>query len=286
MIESKYKNGLIWMNDKLEKVMFLEDISNYLRFSIYDCKDYEKNLKVSDELEEYFRFNDWRYIEYDLISEITSMIIEIFEKGKSFIKIIYYKENEEIKGIELRYIPHIKFIKLFDKVYTIQKFNNKYKFDKYNANECIFLNAKDIRINKIKTKRILKKLSRYDYMKAIRLSQKGLLSNSLEEENEKERVKIFKTSKEFYWDARDNWSKYLNSPYILYRYVKRYLKLISILEKTIYHINKQIKTKIKICNGQIIANVKDKKILNEMLEKILNGTGSYDEISNYIFNKN
>jgi len=286
MRERKYKNGLIWMKDKLEKMMFLEDISNYIRFSIYDCKDYEKNLEVSDELEKYFRYNEWRYIEYDLIEEITYMIIEVLEKGKSFIKIIYYKEDEEIKGIELRYIPHVKFINFFNKVYTIQRYNNQYKIEKYDKNECIFLNAKDIGINKRKTKRILRKLSRYDCMKLIKLSQKSLLSKGLEEENEKERVKLFKTSKKFYWNARDNWSKYLNSPYILYREVKRYLKLINILEKVIVKINKQIETKIDVCNGKIIANVKDKEILKEMLEKILNGNGSYDELSNYIFNKN
>ncbi len=274
------------MKNKLEKMMFLEDISNYIRFSIYDCKDYNKNVKVSDELEKYLRYNECRYIEYDLIEEITNMIIEILEKGKSFIKIVYYKESKEIKGIELRYIPHVQFINFLNKVYAIRKYNNKYKIEKYNKNECIFLNAKDVGINKRKTKTILRKLSRYNCMKLINLSQKGLLSKGLEKENEKERVKLFKTSKEFYWDARDNWSKYLNSPYILYREVKRYLKLIDILEKGIIKINKQMENKIDVCNGKIIANVKDKEILKEMLKKILNGNGSYDELSNYIFNKN
>lgn len=273
------------MKNRFHKVMFLEDVSNYIRFSIYDSKNNRENLKVSNELEKYFRYNDWTYIEYDLIDEIANMIIEIIEKGKSFLKIIYYEEDEKIKGIELRYIPHVKYINFFNRIYIIQRYNHKYKIEKYDSKGCIFLDANDIGIHKRKSKNILRKLSKYDCMKLIELSQKGLLPNGLEKESEKEKISLFKISKEFYWDARDAWSKYLNSPYILYRQVKRHINLIDILEKTIGCINKEIKNKIKICEGQIVANIKNKEKLKEMLEKMLNGIGSYDELSNYIFNK-
>ena len=67
--------------------------------------------------------------------------------------------------------------------------------------------------------------------------------------------------------------------------MNRQIKLIDILEKTIDCINNEIKSKIKICDGQIVANIKNKEKLKEMLEKVLNGIGTYDELSNYIFNK-
>lgn len=285
MTKIKFKNGLIWMKNKLHKTMFLEDISNYIRFSIYEGKSNREVLKVSDELEKYFRYNDWFYIEYDLIDEIANMIIEILEKGKSFLKIIYYEQDKKINGIEIRYIPHIKYIKFFNRIYIIQRYNYKYKIEKYYSKDCILLNASNIGIHKIKTKNILRKFAKYDCMKLFELSEKGLLPNGLEQESEREMIDLFKISKEFYWDARDSWSKYLNSPYILYREVNRHIKLIDILEKTIDCINNEIKNKIKICEGQIVANIKNKEILKEMLEKILNGIGTYDELSNYLFNK-
>lgn len=272
------------MKNRFHKVMFLEDVSNYIRFSIYEGKYDREVIKVSDELEKYFRHNDWSYIESDLIDEIANMIIEILEKGKSFLKIIYYEEDKKIKGIELRYVQHIQYIKFFNKIYMIHRYNDKYKIEKYYTKDCILLNANNIGIHKIKTKKILRKLAKYDCMKLFNLSEKGLLSNSLEDEREREIVDLFKISKEFYWDARDHWSKYLNSPYILYREVNRYTKLINVLEKTIDCINNEIKNKIKICDGQIVANIKNKEKLNEMLEKILNGIGTYEELVNYIFN--
>lgn len=265
--------------------MFLEDISNYIKFSICEGKANRGFIRVSNELEKYFKYNDWAYIECDLIDEITHMIIEILEKGKSFLKIIYYEDDEKIKGIELRYIPHIQYIKFFNRIYIIQKYNNQYKIEKYYSKDCILLNANNIGIHKMRTKNILRKLAKYDYMKLIELATKGVLSNGIEEESEREKINLFKVTKEYYWNARDSWSKYLNSPYILYRDVNRYIKLIEILEKTIDCINDEIKNKIKICDGQITANIKNKEKLKEMIEKILNGVGTYDELSNYIYGR-
>ena len=277
------------------KELFLEDIVRDIEFSILLYKDGNRNIEIENTKGNFKRYFEFTYLEYNFIEEVANLIGKVIREGKSEAIIIKKKDkNNVVEGIEIR-VPYYN-LKLqgIKNVYFIQKQNiigknNKYHVTKVKKDEIISINYGDLNINKLKMKRILKNLERDGIANEIlNLLQKNLLYyGEFEKVKEKEKITLFKDTKEVRWDARDSWSEYLNSPYILYRKVEFYKYLINLLNITIDIINNKISNQKDIEDIGIIK-IKTKNIdkLNELMSKILSGDGQYEELTNYLYKIN
>lgn len=241
------------------KELFLEDIVKSIEFSIGLSRDNEQNIEIENingNFEEYFVYKNCTYLRYDFLEVVANLIMKVIQKGNENAIIVKYKDEEKniVKGLEI-HIPFYKF-KLygFKYVYFIQKQNTiglkKYHIKKVKKDEVIKITSKDFNINRFKMRKILKRLENADMSyKLIRLLEKNLLYNGeFEEIREKEKINLFRYTKDIKWDARDYWSDYLNSPYILYRNVEFYKYLINLLNITINIINQRISEQKDVIN--------------------------------------
>lgn len=277
------------------KELFLEDIVRSIEFSIVLYKDGNRNIEIENTKGNFKRYYEFTYLEYNFLEEVANLIGKVIRKGKSEAIIIKKKDkNNVVEGIEIR-VPYYN-LKLqgIKNVYFIQKQNiigasKKYHVTKVKKDEIISINYRDLNINKFKMKRILKNLERDSIKNEILiLLQKNLLYyGEFEKIKEKEKITLFKDTKEVRWDARDSWSEYLNSPYILYRKVEFCKYLINLLNTTIDIINNKISNQKDVeDSGKIKIKTKNIDKLNELMSKILSGDGQYEELTNYLYKIN
>lgn len=241
------------------KNMFLEDITKSIEFSIGLSREYEQNVEIENikgNFKEYFFYKNYSYIRYDFLSEIAKLIASVIKKGKAEAIIVKYKdEKETVKGIEIR-VPYYNYkIYGLKNIYFLQKqnvinSNKKYHVTKIKKEEIISINSRNLHINRFKMKHILRNLEKDDVMnKLLILTQKNYLNyGEFDKVKEKSKVKLFSDTKEIRWDARDSWSEYFNSPYILYRNVQYYKYLINLLNLTLNIINNRIFNQKDITN--------------------------------------
>lgn len=241
------------------KNMFLDDITKGIEFSVGLNRDYEKNIEIENingNFKEYFFYKNYYYTRYDFLSEIAKLIKGVIQSGKAEAIIVKYKDKKNIvKGIEIR-VPYYDYkIYGLKNIYFFRKSNiinstKKYHITKVKKEEIVSINSRKLHINKFRMKHILRKLEKDDVMnQLLTLSKNNYLKHGeLDKIKEKSKIKLFGDTKEIRWDARDSWSEYLNSPYILYRNVEYYKYLINLLNMTIDIINRRISNQKDIIN--------------------------------------
>ena len=272
------------------KSMFLDDIKKYIEFSIvkYRFHDKNKNIEIESDNENfrnYLLYKNFTYLEYDFLNEVSNLIVSIIEKGHGEAIIVKYKEDEEVKGIEIRVpvydfkIRGIKYTYFFQR--QLPAFDKKkYHVNKFKNEEIISMNYNDLKMCKYKMKKILRKLEKADNLnELLELTQKNLLLHrEFERLNEKKEINIYKYTKEIKWNARKYEEDVLNLPYIYYRRVEFYKYLVNLLEITMGIINNKIAEQKDIqCNGKIVVKTKTIEELDELITKFLLGKGKCED---------
>lgn len=276
------------------KAMFLDDIKKYIQFSIvkYKFQDEYKNIEIesdNDDLKDYLTYKNFTYMEYEFLNEVSTFIAKTIKKGHAEAILVKYRDDENnVKGLEIRVPKYdfklrgLKYTYFFQKQ-SIMINNKKYHINKFKNEEIIFMAYKNLRISKYKIKKMLRKLEKVDHLgELLNLSQKNLLLyGEFEKLNEKEKVNIYKYTKEIRWNGRKYDGELLTLPYMYYRKIEFYKYLINLLDITMNIINKKIsKQKDILCSGKIIIKTKTIEELDELLRKFLLGNAKY---SDFIF---
>ncbi|NRT78222.1 hypothetical protein [Clostridium beijerinckii] len=240
-----------------------------------------------DTLKEMITVNDYSYLEYELSSIISRVIYNMILRGKAFLEVVYYMDDEGCtKGFDFQTFNYKKYIKFRKntRFYYKNRINEeciKGHFDIPNNNLIIF-KLSDLGLHKKEFYSIEKRLRNIDITK-IPLSKINELNINVSEYEKEEELEILSATKNIPWNTRSN--NIITEPYSIYRLAKFKKIKLNLLEYIIKQINDKI-SEIGIkynFEGKITYKTLSIKEVEEIVRKMGEGDILIKDVIDYLF---
>lgn len=240
-MSSRKSNRRHKIDSSLYSHMFLEDMCASFAISFspsFQSDDFYIVSPESSILKQLLDTNHSRFLRYKFDQLLSWNMNELLRYGRCYVEIIPVVEEEELLSIRFESLSASRAFKLDTKTLLFSRdFMGDYHRKTVVNNLLIKLDLKDMGIQRMRFKRILKKLSKKDLPDFDFLNQNGI---SISDYDNKQKLSTFKLVGDTYWSLRDYSSVYITEVYLLYRKVKHDNYRLRFLEYLLAQYNQAI----------------------------------------------
>lgn len=266
--------------------MFIEDFIHNLCFTALRKKDIafvdREQFRIEEfdsKLKKMITLSDYTYLEYGLGKVITNSLYTLLTKGKSYLQVVYYlDDNDNVIGFDFKELYYEKILKGIKNIKFYYPNSSGRKVLKISKDDLICLKCSKCGFKKRELRKIEKGLRD---MKLFPISAEKMYELNVDfmHYNKEEKLNLLRITKNIPWNGRDSRNEYITYQYYLFRLAKFRKQQIILLKYIVDEINAKLieignKNKFK---GSIVYDALSEEDIDEIINMMNNGELQFDD---------